>query len=126
MLAPVRTSPQKGCTWSRKKNTTPGSAVKSSKAGEGAELLQGYSFLHQVWGQTDVIEKILTPAGLAAATGFCKRFALGFFEETNMDVSRVTADSTEFLLGLHSYMGLHVTEKPDQDLCGTRGEAPLG
>ena len=99
-----------------KYNTWVNGEKDSSKTGQGAEVLQSYSFLHQVWGQTDIIEKILTPTGLAAATGFCKRFALGFFDETNMDVSQVTAASTEFLLGLHNYMGFHVTEKPDQDL----------
>ena len=87
---------------------------EGSKSGVSADCVQHYSFVHQVFGQMDVVEKILKPCGLSASTGFSKRFAQGYFFNAPMEAQQMASSSKNFLIEMINWMGKNITEKgPD-------------
>ena len=53
-----------------KMNTWVNCERDSVATGHGSMHLEGYSFVHQVFGQNAAVEKVLQPGGLAGALGF--------------------------------------------------------
>ena len=77
--------------------------------GSGAMHIEGYSFLHQVYGQIPAVAKTLRPTGIASALGYAKRFGIGFFGHVNGEPNQPCSDSKMLLLEFHDWLGMHAS-----------------
>lgn len=85
---------------------------EGTKTSRDVDACRDYSFVHQVFGQFEVVEKILTPQGLSASTGFSKRLAQGYFFEAPLDHQQQAATSKQFLVDMFNWMGKEISENP--------------
>ena len=77
--------------------------------GKGAIQLDGYSFLHQVYGQIPAVTTVLQPKGIGSQLGFAKRFTIGFFGQARTDTDQQCTTSKELLFDFHNWMGEHAS-----------------
>lgn len=81
----------------------------SSVTGNGPLHLEGYGFVHQVYGQIPATVRVLRPRGIAGALGFPKRFGIGFFCQAKRQPDQRCADSKALLAEFHNWMGINAT-----------------
>ena len=78
--------------------------------GHGAVSLDVYGFLHQVWGQTAVLEEILARDGI----GFRKRFNTVWFCRTNGIRNQLSFVSRAFLKEYFEWLGQYALPHPQE------------
>ena len=77
--------------------------------GDGPVHIDGYSFVHQVFGQIPAVTQVLRPSGIAASLGFAKRFSIGFFGISRAEPDQQCDASKALLFDFHDWMGEHAS-----------------